>query len=47
VGPVLLEAVRQPVTLVHRSHPAVAGCHGNDPPETTDVTSAMQGRRRP
>lgn len=38
VGPVLLEAVRQPPVLVHRSHPPVARCHRGDPQDTTEVT---------
>src|SRR5439155_18199646 len=41
MGPVLLEAVGQPLlllVLVHRSHALVARCHSSDPPHTTDVT---------
>src|SRR6266511_3723048 len=38
MGPVLLEAIRQPLVLVHRSRPRVARCHRSDSPHTTDVT---------
>jgi hypothetical protein len=39
MGPVLLEALRQPRVLVHRSHPSVVKCHYQcDPRNTIDVT---------
>jgi hypothetical protein len=35
---VLLEAIRQPLVLVHRSHPSFAGCQRIDPHDMVDVT---------
>ncbi len=44
MGPVLVEAVRQQLVLVHRSHPRVARCHTSDPHNTTDVTRRHASR---
>jgi hypothetical protein len=43
-GPVLLEALRQPVGFGHRSHPLVAACHMGDTSHPFGVTkgSIMQ-----
>src|SRR6266536_1785103 len=47
MAPVLLEALRQPLVVVHRSHPPVARCHRTDPPPTTGVTGTAATRIRP
>jgi hypothetical protein len=41
VGPVGLEPVRQPVALVHRSHPFVAFRHSSDERNPADVTKEI------
>src|SRR6266540_1772625 len=42
VGPVLLEPLRQPVALVHRSHSSLEICHSNDRRNRADVTREVR-----